>query len=76
MENLVKYIVDSLVVNVDDVKVSTEQDGDVTIVRVNVNSGDVGRVIGKNGKVATSIRTIVKSASNKTGKRYVVKIDS
>ncbi len=76
MEELVKYIVKNLVTNVDDVKVATEEDGDVTIIRVNVNPSDVGKVIGKNGKVATSIRAIVKSASGKSGKRYIVKIDN
>lgn len=76
MEELVKYIVKNLVTNVDDVKVSTEEDGDVTIIRVNVNPSDVGKVIGKNGKVATSIRAIVKSASGKSGKKYIVKIDN
>lgn len=76
MEELVKYIVESLVSNVEDVKVVSEEDGDVVVIRVNVNPSDVGKVIGKNGKIATSIRAIVKSASAKSGKRYIVKIDN
>lgn len=76
MEELVKYIVESLVTDVEGVKVTSEEDGDLTIIRVNVNPSDVGKVIGKNGKIATSIRAIVKSASAKSGKRYIVKIDN
>lgn len=76
MEELVKYIVESLVSDTEGVKVTSEEDGDVVVIRVNVNPSDIGKVIGKNGKIATSIRAIVKSASAKTGKRYIVKIDN
>jgi len=76
MEKLVKYIIENLVENVDDIKITSEEDGNLTIIHVSVNPSDVGRVIGKGGKIASSIRTIVKSVSNKDGKRYIVKIDN
>ena len=75
MEELIKYIVSNLVDNKDAVSISTVDESDkVSVVTVLVDKEDVGRVIGRNGKVAGSIRTIVKSASIKTGKRFIVKI--
>ena len=75
MENLVKYIVCELVDNKDMVEVSSFDESEkVTVLNVKVDTEDIGKVIGKNGKIASSLRTIVKSASAKTGKRFIVKI--
>ena len=75
MEELVKYIVESLVDDKESVTVElTEESAKVSIINVVVSKDDVGKVIGRNGKIAGSIRTIVKSASMKTGKRFIVKI--
>ena len=75
MEELVKYIVCELVENKDAVEVVTKEESEkVTVMTVLVSADDIGKVIGRNGKVAGSIRTIVKSASAKSGKRYIVKI--
>ena len=75
MENLVKFIALELVENKDAVEVSTtEESAKVTIINLTVDKEDVGKIIGRNGKVANSLRTIVKSASAKTGKRFIVKI--
>ena len=75
MENLVKYIVCELVDKKDLVEVtSVDESEKVTILNVAVDKEDIGKVIGRNGKIAGSIRTIVKSASAKTGKRFIVKI--
>ena len=75
MEELIKYIVENLVDNKEAVSISSIDESEkVTVVTVLVDKDDVGRVIGRNGKIAGSIRTIVKSASIKTGKRFIVKI--
>ena len=74
MENFVKVIVENLVDNKDAVEVTTAVDGKVIVINIKVDEKDTGKVIGKNGKVVQSIRTIVKSASAKTGKRFIVKI--
>ena len=76
MENFVKVIIENLVEEKDKVEVSTEIDGKVIVINVKVAESDAGRVIGKNGKVVQSIRTIVRSVSAKTNKRYVVKVVS
>lgn len=73
MKELVEYIVKNLVENKDAVSVAIEEGEDETIVRVNVADEDMGRVIGKNGKVASSIRTIVKSLAGKDRRKTFVK---
>ena len=76
MEELLRYVVTSLVEHKDDVQITCEPEGERTIiVRVEVNKADMGKVIGRNGKVASAIRTLVKSVTLKANKRYIVKID-
>ena len=75
MVELVKYLVTSLVSKPEDVAISVVEENEKTIViTVSVNPEDMGKVIGRGGKVASSIRTIVKSASIKENKRYIVKM--
>lgn len=74
MKELVEYIIKSLVDNQNDVAVEEVSDGPVQVIKVVVNNQDLGKVIGKNGRIAMSIRTIVKSMSAKNKQRYVVKI--
>ncbi len=74
MEKLVELIVKELVDNKDDVAVTIAEDGEMTIVNVKVNEADLGKVIGKQGKTANAIRTLVKSIANKNlNKRLTVK---
>ncbi len=73
MEKLVEYIVKSLVMDEDSVKVTSQEDGDATVIHVTVAPDDLGRVIGKAGRVASSIRTIIKSISARSGKKVFVK---
>lgn len=75
MEKLVKYLVTNLVNKEDEVQVSSEVDGDVTVIHVTVAEDEVGKVIGKGGKIAQSLRTILRSAGSKSGKKYVLKIN-
>ena len=72
MEELVRYLVSNLVENPDQIEITSNEESDkVTIINVKVCKDDVGKVIGRNGKIAGSI---LKSASAKTGKRFIVKI--
>ena len=75
MEELVKYIVKKLVDNEDEVKIDSTREGDEINIMVTVAPDDVGKVIGKNGRIAQSIRAIVKSVSAKEKIRYNVKIN-
>ncbi len=75
MVELVKYVVTELVDKKDMVEVTEKEESPkVSVVTVLVDKDDIGRVIGKNGKIANALRTIVKSASMKSGKRFIVKI--
>ena len=76
MEELVGYIVKCLVDNKDAVTITSERDGSDINIIVRVAEDDIGKVIGKNGRIAQSIRAIVKSVSAKEKIRYNVKIDN
>lgn len=71
MTELVKYIVTALVDNKE--QVSVTEDGDVIVIAV--AKDDMGKVIGKQGRIIKAIRSVVKAASIKQGKNYTVEID-
>ena len=74
MEELLKFVVSSLVQNAEEVSIDTRAENEKTfVVTVKVAKDDLGRVIGKNGKVADSIRTIIRSATIQSGKKYIIK---
>ena len=74
MKELLEYLAKSLVDYPDDVSV-TEVDGEQSIVlELRVNESDMGKVIGKQGRIAKSIRTVIKAASGKESKRVIVEI--
>lgn len=74
MGELVKYIAINLVDNPEEVKV-TEKEGDhATIIELSVAPDDMGKVIGKQGRIAKAIRTVVKAASIRENKKYIVEI--
>ena len=74
MSDLVLFIAKSLVDQPDAVQVVTKQDGDYTVIELHVAEGDMGKVIGKQGRIAKAIRTVVRAASVKENKKYVVEI--
>ena len=73
MEELVKYIVKTLVKDEDAVEVSMEETETEVTIFVKLNPDDMGKIIGKGGKIASSIRTIVKSMLAKSHKKVFVK---
>ena len=78
--NLVEFselIVKKLVKEPDLVKVQEFTSGDDTTIEILVSEGDMGRVIGKKGKIATSIKTLIQAKAYNEGSRKVkVNIDS
>ena len=76
MQELVKYLVTSLVDNKNDVEISSTEEENAIVLTAYVNDADLGKVIGHNGKIANSIRTIVKSANIQSNKKIIVKFAS
>ncbi len=74
MVELVKYIATNLVDKPDEVKVTSREGDHATIIELSVASEDMGKVIGKQGRIAKAIRTVVKAASIKENKKYIVEI--
>ncbi|HAN10364.1 MAG TPA: KH domain-containing protein [Clostridiales bacterium] len=74
MKNLLEVIVKSLVDNPDKVSINEISGENSTIYEVKVAEEDMGKVIGKQGKVAKSIRTVIKAIAAREGKRVIVEI--
>lgn len=74
MTELVTEIARALVDSPESVVVETLRDGDGTLLRLHVSPGDVGKVIGKQGRTARSMRTILSAASMKLKHRYSLDI--
>ena len=74
MKELVEVITRSLVDNPDEVVVTEKEDGDSVVLELKVASQDMGKVIGRQGRIAKAIRSVVKAASTKTDKKVTVEI--
>ncbi len=74
MLELVKYVAESLVDNPSEVKVKQVEGEKTIVLELSVAREDMGKVIGKQGRIAKAIRTVVKAASAKSRKKYVVEI--
>ncbi len=74
MSELVRVIAKALVTKPDEVTVSEEMDGNVKVIKLCVAPDDMGKIIGKQGRIAKALRTVVKAASVKSGERVIVEI--
>ncbi len=74
MVSLVEYIARNLVEDPDSVKVVTKQGEDSVIIELTVAKDDMGKVIGKQGRIAKAIRTVVRAASVKSETKFTVDI--
>ncbi len=74
LSELVKSIAKALVDNPDAVKVTTQEGEEVITLSLTVHPDDMGKVIGKQGRIAKAIRTVVKAAATKENKKVVVDI--
>ncbi|HOJ00690.1 MAG TPA: KH domain-containing protein [Anaerolineaceae bacterium] len=69
MKELVEYIAKSLVEDPTQVSVNETEEGDHVRIELTVAKEDMGRIIGKGGRVANSIRTLLRVAAAREGKR-------
>ena len=74
MKELVEVIAKALVDNPDEVVVTEKEEGKNITVELHVAASDMGKVIGKQGRIAKAIRSVVKAASSKDNKRVDVEI--
>ncbi len=76
MKDLVESIAKQLVDKPDDVQVKVIESEHTSVIELKVDKDDMGKVIGREGKTAKAIRTILSAAGNKLKKRFVLEIVS
>lgn len=74
MKDLIEYIAKALVDNPDEVTVTELEGGQTAVLELKVAKEDLGKVIGKQGRTARAMRTILNAASAKVKKRTVLEI--
>lgn len=74
MKDLIKYIVEALVDHPEQVEVSEVEGEQTSVIELKVAKDDLGKVIGKQGRTARAMRTILSAASAKLKKRSVLEI--
>ncbi len=74
MKQVLYDIATAIVNNPDKVNITESESGDTTVLNLMVDENDLGKVIGKQGRIAKAIRTVVKAVANSNGKRVIVDI--
>lgn len=74
MQELVSYIVNNFVKKPESLQITTEKTDNLTIITIKADKDDLGRIIGKNGKIINSIRTIVRTLSSRSGEKIIIKV--
>ena len=74
MKELLEFIAKSMVENPDAVVINEKDNGSSITLELTVGEGDMGKVIGKQGRIAKAIRTVVSAAAVKQNKKYYVEI--
>jgi len=74
MKEIIEYLVQQLVDKPDEVRVNEIAGGHTVIFELHVGDGDIGKVIGKHGQTAHSLRTILSAISAKNGQRSFLEI--
>jgi len=74
MDQLIKFIAQQLVDQPEDVLVTKVEGENTTVLELHVGKGDIGKVIGKQGRTADAMRTILSAVSTKARKRTILEI--
>lgn len=74
IKNLIKYVVENFAEKKDEIEYLFEEKENVNEITVLLNSADMGKVIGKQGKIAKSLRTLVSASTPRGAKRYAIEI--
>ena len=71
---LIEHIARALVDRKDEVFIDEYEDGDETVIELEVAEEDLGKVIGRSGRIARALRTVLSAAGTKNDKRYALEI--
>ena len=74
MEELVRFIVNELVDNTENVSVESSVVDDIQVINIIADKSEIGKIIGKQGRIAKAIRTIVRAGSGKNSQKISVEI--
>jgi predicted RNA-binding protein YlqC (UPF0109 family) len=74
MKDFLNQIVQALVDNPEQIQINAIEGSQTTVLELKVAESDMGKVIGKHGRTANAIRTLLNAASGKAGKRYMLEI--
>ncbi|HEX2220918.1 MAG TPA: KH domain-containing protein [Candidatus Limnocylindria bacterium] len=76
MKEFVEYVARSLVDNPDAVSVEVEEEDETLYIVLNVDEGDMGRVIGRDGRIANAIRSLLRVMAARDGRHVELEIES
>lgn len=74
MVELIKYVIGTFAENPDKIEYTVAEDGNVVNVKVVLDSEDMGKVIGRQGKIAKALRTLVRAGGLNENKKYNLEI--
>lgn len=74
MEDLVRYIVGQLVDNAEAVTIESSEQNGITVINIIAGKDEIGKIIGKQGRIARAIRTLVKAAAGSKARKISVEI--
>ena len=74
MRDLVEFLAKSLVDNPDSVKTHVSERDSATLIELEVDQADLGKIIGRQGRTARAMRTVLAAAGQKTRRRYILDI--
>ena len=74
MKERLEFIAKSMVTDPESVQVEVVEKENLTVLKLHVAENDMGKVIGKQGRIAKAIRTVIKSAGSRENKKVVVDI--
>jgi len=75
MKKLLEYLIKNIVDSPEEVRITETTQGEEEILKINVAAADMGRVIGKNGQIIKSIRTLLRTKAFKEGKKTQVLLE-
>ena len=74
-EELIRFIAQELVQKPDAIEINQRDAGRTSIYTLHVDSDDVGRMIGKQGRVANAVRTLLRASRTRQGRRVILEVE-